>query len=181
MGRMSRMAAFDPGPPFTQDRYRLEAVSGTEHHIAWFTAITGIERRVQRTQVLLVEQIVDVDRSAEVLGEVIAGPQVEDRVLLLGSLAQVCGQAQAALPVHTAPEGQAIQLAWQTIGAPQLISRAGSLSVIAPAYGDDAMNNSGLCLHVDAQFTSPYAMSCFTALREKGIEFEWSPLDLDSL
>lgn len=87
----------------------------------------------------------------------------------------------AALPVHTAPEGQAIQLAWQTIGAPQLISRAGSLSVIAPAYGDDAMNNSGLCLHVDAQFTSPYAMSCFTALREKGIEFEWSPLDLDSL
>lgn len=43
------------------------------------------------------------------------------------------------------------------------------------------MNDSGLRLYVDAQFTSPYAMSCFVALREKGIEFETSTLDLDKL
>lgn len=41
------------------------------------------------------------------------------------------------------------------------------------------MNDSRLRLYVDAQLTSPYAMSAFVALREKGIEFELSPLDLD--
>ncbi len=43
------------------------------------------------------------------------------------------------------------------------------------------MNDSCLRLYVDAQFTSPYAMSVFVALREKGIEFELRPLDLDAL
>lgn len=43
------------------------------------------------------------------------------------------------------------------------------------------MNDSSLRLYVDTQFTSPYAMSCFVALREKGIEFEMSTLDLDKL
>ncbi len=43
------------------------------------------------------------------------------------------------------------------------------------------MNDSSLRLYVDAQFTSPYAMSCFVALREKGIEFEMSTLELDKL
>ncbi|KAB0500683.1 glutathione S-transferase [Pseudomonas lini] len=43
-----------------------------------------------------------------------------------------------------------------------------------------AVNDSRLRLYVDAQFTSPYAMSVFVALREKGIEFELSPLDLDA-
>lgn len=43
------------------------------------------------------------------------------------------------------------------------------------------MNDSRLCLYVDAQFTSPYAMSCFVALREKGIEFKMNTLDLDTL
>ncbi|MDZ3992294.1 glutathione transferase [Pseudomonas sp. Teo4] len=42
-------------------------------------------------------------------------------------------------------------------------------------------NNSKPRLYVDAQFTSPYAMSCFVALREKGIDFELSPLNLDTL
>ena len=42
------------------------------------------------------------------------------------------------------------------------------------------VNDSRLRLYVDAQFTSPYAMSVFVALREKGIEFELSPLDLDA-
>lgn len=42
------------------------------------------------------------------------------------------------------------------------------------------MNDSLLRLYVDAQFTSPYAMSAFVVLREKGIEFELSPLDLDA-
>lgn len=55
-----------------------------------------------------------------------------------------------------------------------------SPSLFAPAYGDDAMSHSRLCLYVDAQFTSPYAMSCFVALREKQIEFELSPVDLDT-
>ncbi|WDY57498.1 glutathione transferase [Pseudomonas sp. PSKL.D1] len=36
-------------------------------------------------------------------------------------------------------------------------------------------------LYVDAQFTSPYALSCFVALREKGIDFEMQPLNLDTL
>jgi len=43
------------------------------------------------------------------------------------------------------------------------------------------VNDSSLRLYVDAQFTSPYAMSCFVTLREKGIEFEMSTLDLDKL
>ena len=42
------------------------------------------------------------------------------------------------------------------------------------------MNNSRLRLYVDSQFTSPYAMSAFVVLREKGIEFEMSPLDLQA-
>ncbi|MFC6298039.1 glutathione transferase [Pseudomonas sp. CCM 7893] len=41
------------------------------------------------------------------------------------------------------------------------------------------MNNRPLRLYVDAQFTSPYAMSAFVALREKGLEFEVLTLDLD--
>ncbi|MBL0844198.1 glutathione transferase [Pseudomonas mediterranea] len=42
------------------------------------------------------------------------------------------------------------------------------------------MTHSRLHLYVDAQFSSPYAMSVFVALREKGIEFEMSPIDLDA-
>ncbi|WP_186353037.1 glutathione transferase [Pseudomonas gessardii] len=36
-------------------------------------------------------------------------------------------------------------------------------------------------LYVDAQFTSPYAMSVFVTLREKGLPFEVRTLDLDAL
>ncbi len=43
------------------------------------------------------------------------------------------------------------------------------------------MSESRLQLYVDAQFTSPYAMSDFVVLREKGIDFEVVPLDLDTL
>ena len=42
------------------------------------------------------------------------------------------------------------------------------------------MSNSRLRLYVDSQFSSPYAMSAFVVLREKGIEFEMSPLDLEA-
>ena len=41
------------------------------------------------------------------------------------------------------------------------------------------MPNSRLQLYVDAQLTSPYALSTFVTLREKGIEFEMVALDLD--
>ena len=41
------------------------------------------------------------------------------------------------------------------------------------------MNHLPLDLYVDAQYTSPYALSAFVALREKGIEFKIHPLDLD--
>ncbi|MDO7896935.1 glutathione transferase [Pseudomonas citrulli] len=43
------------------------------------------------------------------------------------------------------------------------------------------MNAPSLRLYVDAQFTSPYALSCFVALREKGIEFEMVTVNLDKL
>jgi glutathione S-transferase len=43
------------------------------------------------------------------------------------------------------------------------------------------VKNARLRLYVDAQFTSPYALSVFVALREKGIEFDIAPLDLDTL
>ncbi|MCK9798202.1 glutathione S-transferase [Pseudomonas chlororaphis] len=39
---------------------------------------------------------------------------------------------------------------------------------------------SPLRLYVDAQFTSPYALSVFVALRHKGLEFEVIPLDLEA-
>lgn len=35
-------------------------------------------------------------------------------------------------------------------------------------------------LYVDAQFTSPYALSVFVVLREKAIDFELLPLDLEA-
>lgn len=42
------------------------------------------------------------------------------------------------------------------------------------------MNDARLRLYVDAQFTSPYAMSAFVVLREKGIEFELIAVDLET-
>ncbi len=42
------------------------------------------------------------------------------------------------------------------------------------------MNPPSLRLYVDAQFTSPYAMSVFVALREKGLAFDTLSLDLDA-
>jgi len=47
------------------------------------------------------------------------------------------------------------------------------------AYGDPPVNP--LRLYVDSQFTSPYAMSVFVALTEKGIDFEMSTVDLEAL
>lgn len=44
----------------------------------------------------------------------------------------------------------------------------------------NAVNHSPLRLYVDAQFTSPYALSAFVVLREKGIDFEIKTLDLDA-
>ena len=40
------------------------------------------------------------------------------------------------------------------------------------------MSHPDLRLYVDAQFASPYAMSAFVALTEKGLPFELNPLDL---
>lgn len=42
------------------------------------------------------------------------------------------------------------------------------------------MNHRPLSLYVDAHFTSPYAMSAFVTLREKGLEFELITLNLDT-
>ncbi|PQO99673.1 glutathione transferase [Pseudomonas frederiksbergensis] len=42
------------------------------------------------------------------------------------------------------------------------------------------MNNARLRLYVDSQLTSPYAMSAFVVLREKGIEFDMTPLNLET-
>ncbi|VVO22097.1 Glutathione S-transferase YfcF [Pseudomonas fluorescens] len=43
------------------------------------------------------------------------------------------------------------------------------------------MTNLPMRLYVDAQFTSPYAMSVFVTLQEKGLPFEAHTLDLDAL
>ena len=42
------------------------------------------------------------------------------------------------------------------------------------------MHTPALRLYVDALFTSPYAMSVFVALREKGLAFDTVTLDLDA-
>ncbi|MDY0835936.1 MULTISPECIES: glutathione transferase [unclassified Pseudomonas] len=42
------------------------------------------------------------------------------------------------------------------------------------------MNHRPLSLYVDVHFTSPYAMSAFVTLREKGLEFELLTLNLDT-
>ncbi|MFL1490774.1 glutathione transferase [Pseudomonas antarctica] len=42
------------------------------------------------------------------------------------------------------------------------------------------MNPHALRLYVDAQFTSPYAMSVFVTLHEKGLAFDTHTVDLDS-
>jgi glutathione S-transferase len=43
-----------------------------------------------------------------------------------------------------------------------------------------AVPNSALRLFVDSQFTSPYAMAVFVALRHKGLPFELVTLDLEA-
>lgn len=40
------------------------------------------------------------------------------------------------------------------------------------------MGHTNLRLYVDTQFASPYAMSAFVALSEKGLSFELTPVDL---
>lgn len=40
------------------------------------------------------------------------------------------------------------------------------------------MSSTNLCLYTDAQFASPYAMSVFVALHEKGLSFELATVDL---
>jgi glutathione S-transferase len=42
------------------------------------------------------------------------------------------------------------------------------------------LTHPALRLYVDAQFTSPYALSAFVALREKRLAFEMIPVDLES-
>lgn len=42
------------------------------------------------------------------------------------------------------------------------------------------MATPSLCLHVDAQFASPYAMSVFVSLSEKGLPFQMQTVDLGS-
>lgn len=42
------------------------------------------------------------------------------------------------------------------------------------------MEKQALQLYVDAQFTSPYAMSVFVTLHEKGLEFDVHSVDLDA-
>ena len=42
------------------------------------------------------------------------------------------------------------------------------------------MNNTAMHLYVDAQYTSPYAMSVFVALLEKGLPFDITTIDLDA-
>jgi glutathione S-transferase len=42
------------------------------------------------------------------------------------------------------------------------------------------VNNPRQRLYVDSRFTSPYAMSAFVVLREKNIDFDMVPLDLDA-
>ncbi|MDR0214100.1 MAG: glutathione transferase [Comamonas sp.] len=43
------------------------------------------------------------------------------------------------------------------------------------------MRDKNLHLYVDSQFTSPYAMSCYVALREKKLDFNISTLDLGAM
>jgi glutathione S-transferase len=42
------------------------------------------------------------------------------------------------------------------------------------------MSHGPLRLYVDSMFTSPYAMSVFVTLREKGLAFETVSLDLEA-
>ncbi|WP_415914421.1 glutathione transferase [Paraburkholderia sp. J67] len=48
------------------------------------------------------------------------------------------------------------------------------------SYQETILPAEDLRLYVDAQFTSPYAMSAFVALHEKGLPFELGTIDLES-
>jgi len=54
-----------------------------------------------------------------------------------------------------------------------------SHSVLSSASGDQFMDR--MRLYVDSQFTSPYALSVFVALKEKGIDFMMNTVDLQAL
>ncbi len=43
------------------------------------------------------------------------------------------------------------------------------------------MPTNNLRLYVDARFASPYAMSAFVALTEKGLPFDMTTVDLEAL
>jgi glutathione S-transferase len=43
---------------------------------------------------------------------------------------------------------------------------------------ESSLNQDHLCLYVDAEFASPYAMSVFVSLHEKGLPFELVTIDL---
>lgn len=45
---------------------------------------------------------------------------------------------------------------------------------------EPALSSTNLCLYVDGRLTSPYAMSVFVALHEKGLPFELATVDLAS-
>jgi glutathione S-transferase len=47
-----------------------------------------------------------------------------------------------------------------------------------PLDPEIAMSSTHLVLYVDVQFASPYAMSAFVALHEKGLEFDINTVDL---
>jgi glutathione S-transferase len=45
---------------------------------------------------------------------------------------------------------------------------------------EPSMQHENLCLYVDAQFTSPYAMAAFVALHEKGLKFKINKVSLSA-
>lgn len=50
--------------------------------------------------------------------------------------------------------------------------------IAASSDKENALQSGNLRLYVDAQFASPYAMSVFVALHEKGLPFELATVDL---
>lgn len=51
---------------------------------------------------------------------------------------------------------------------------------VSPVAVEDVMNQSAITLWSDSEFLSPYVMSVFVALTEKGVKFQLETIDLNS-
>ena len=96
--------------------------------------------RIEDIEVLFIRDVVGVDLRRQVVGDVVTGHQVDQRVRVLLDLLLLVGRVgcvgvDAVLPVHTAANGQAAPVAGKAVGSEgaQQFGRVEGVGVVAVA------------------------------------------------